>query len=137
MPDGRKDARDDHPTPPDAQRGQPGDPKDHFLQREESERERRKDGHKDAAAWAAGRKQRAIDARKDIAATWGSLTNNPEARVELALHADRMSRLNRVIDLADDRKEPTVSARAKVLVEREIARSSRVMLALKAKVGAR
>jgi hypothetical protein len=139
LPDARPqipDGRNDHPVlPPD--RGQPDPQRDHFLQREEKEREHRKEERKDAAAWAANRKQRANDERKDIAATWGPLTTNSEAKAELALHADRMSRLNRVIDLAEDRNEPTVTARAKVLMEREIARDSRVMLALKAKVGAR
>jgi hypothetical protein len=48
-----------------------------------------------------------------------------------------MARLNRVIDLATDRNEPTVVARANTLVQREIARDSRVMLALKVRLGTR
>jgi hypothetical protein len=136
-PDGRKDAHDDHPGYDANHPVQPGDPRDHFVQREEKEREHRKEAHKDPAAWAKSRQDRAVEERRDIATTWGGLTANAEAKAELAQHADRMSRLNRVIDLADDRNEPTVSARAKVLLQREIARNTRAMMAIKVKVGAR
>jgi hypothetical protein len=138
-PDGRKDGHDDHPGY-DANHPipiQPGDPRDHFLQREERERERRREERKDAAAWARHRQERAIEERRDLAATWGGFASNADARAELAVHADRMSRLNRVIDLANDRNEPTVSARAKLLIEREIARNTRAMMAIKIRIGAR
>lgn len=150
-PDARKDARDDHKDPPEARRGtveappahvdprqgSAVDPRERFLQLQNQERERRKDARKDAAAWAAGRQQRAAADRKEIAATWGAVANNAEAKAELAAHADRMARLNRVLDLAEDRNEPTVAARAKTLIEREITRNARVMQAIKAKAGAR
>lgn len=137
-PDGRHDDHhDDHAAPPALPQAQPGDPRDHFIEREQRERERRREARKDIKAWEAGRQQRAIEARRDITATWGGLTSNAEAKAELAIHADRMARLNRVIDLATDRNEPTVVTRANTLVQREIARDSRVMLALKVKLGAR
>jgi hypothetical protein len=147
-PDARRDPRDDHRDPPDARRGtaeappapidaRHEDPRERFIQLQNQERERRKEARKDAAAWAAGRPQRAAEERKEITATWGNLGNNAEAKAELAAHADRMARLNRVLDLAEDRNEPTVAARAKTLIEREITRNARVMAAIKAKAGAR
>jgi hypothetical protein len=150
-PDARKDPRDDHKDPPEARRGTAeappapinarqgaaGDARERFIQLQNQERERRKDARKDAAAWAAGRQKRAAEDRKEITATWGSLSSNAEAKAELTAHAERMARLNRVLDLAEDRSEPTVTARAKTLIEREITRHTNAMTAIKAKVGAR
>jgi ABC-type Zn2+ transport system substrate-binding protein/surface adhesin len=134
--DHRDDHRDDHKDAPTVV-VVAGDPRDHFIQQQEREREKRKEERKDAAAWAANRQRRAAEERKDINTTWGGLTSNAEARAELAAHADRMARLNRVLDLAEDRNEPTVAARAKLLIEREITRNSKAMMAIKLKVGGR
>ena len=157
-PDAHRDVRDDHKNPPDARKdnhddhrdnhddhrgpaeappARPGDAREHFIQLQNQERERRKDARKDAAAWAAGRQRRAAEERKEITATWGSVSTNAEAKAELTAHAERMARLNRVLDLAEDRSEPTVAARAKTLIEREITRHTNAMTAIKVRVGAR
>ncbi len=125
------------PVPIAARPGAASEARERFIQLQNQERERRKDARKDAAAWAAGRQRRAAEDRKEITATWGSLSTNAEAKAELTAHAERMARLNRVLDLAEDRSEPTVAARAKTLIEREITRHTNAMAAIKVKVGAR
>lgn len=133
-PDGRRDAHDDdHRAPPDVRRDA-DEARDHFIQREEREREARRQARKDAAAWAAARQQRAIERRRDVNTTWGVLVNNADARAELSVHAERMARLSRVVDLAEDRNEPVVVARARVLIAREITRHTTAMVAIRVRV---
>ena len=54
----------------------------------------------------------------------------PEARSELNLHSDRMARLNRILDIAQDKKDTTLATHAKQVIQREVARDARVMQSL-------
>jgi hypothetical protein len=80
--------------------------------------------------------KRALDHRKETIDTWGpSVVNRADARAELATHADRMARLNRVIDIAEDKGDPAMAARAKNLIGLEIARDARAMQEIKSRAG--
>jgi hypothetical protein len=138
--DDHRDPHDDHRDPHDDHRDPHDDRKDDFrdrmAQREEQERLHRKDLRKDVKTWNDGRLKRALDHRKETTDTWGvSVVNRADARAELSTHADRMARLNRVLDIAEDKGDPAMAARAKNLIGLEIARNSRAMQEIKSRAG--
>ncbi len=108
---------------------------EHLRQAQDAARARRKDIRKDIRAWNDGRSLRAETHRRDLAQTYANLVNIPEARSELATHADRMARLNRILDLAEEKAETTIVNRANELIRRENARSARVIAAIRARTG--
>lgn len=110
--------------------------REHFQKQQEQERLHRKEERRDLKAWIASRNQRAEQRRKDIATSWGTSVNTPEARAELTLHADRMARLNRLLDIYEDKGDTAAQARVKVLLDREIARDSNAMASIRARAGA-
>lgn len=102
--------------------------RDKLLERERQERERRKAERKNEKAWREAREQRARDRRKELQTTWGQdVVNRPEARQELATHADRMARLDRLLDIAEDRGDAAMTAQVQSLIQREVARDALVM----------
>jgi hypothetical protein len=106
------------------------------LQREhDAEYLRRQAARRDHAAWEAGREQRALDARNQLLATWGPLTDRADARAEFTTHADRMAQLNRILDVALDKGDSALAAHCRNVIQREIARDARIMAAIR--VGAR
>jgi hypothetical protein len=105
--------------------------------REDQERAKREAERKDQTKWNADRDKRAADWRSDMASQWGNTLDLPEARSELNLHSDRMARLNRILDIAQDKKDATLTAHAKQVIQREIARDARAMQALREKEGNR
>ncbi|MES1173154.1 MAG: hypothetical protein ABUL62_02405 [Myxococcales bacterium] len=108
------------------------------LQKEQQdERAKRQLAKKDTRTWDASREQRAAEARARVASTWGDLAEQPEAKAELATHAERMAQLNRILDVAQDQGDTALVARTNGVIQREIARDTRVLQGIRAKVGAR
>jgi hypothetical protein len=102
----------------------------------EERRLQRAELRRDARAWEAGRAARELEHRRELESVWGrALLTRPECRAELELHADRMARLNRIIDLAEDQHDPTLLAHARVVLDREIARDARVMGDIRMRLG--
>jgi hypothetical protein len=108
----------------------------HLKARHEQDRAQRKQAQRDPKAWQDSRPQRAEQRRKEIAQTWGDVTKKPSAQSELKLHAERMARLNRALDIAEQKGDQALIARVKDLTEREIVRDARVMDHMKADAGA-
>jgi hypothetical protein len=104
--------------------------------REDQERAKRETERKDQEKWKADRSKRAEDWRSDMASQWGKTLDQPAARTELNLHSDRMARLNRILDIAQDKKDSTLTTHAKAVIQREIARDARVMQTLRDKESA-
>jgi hypothetical protein len=103
----------------------------------DADRAKRDADRKDQQKWKAEREQRADAWRNDMASTWGNTLDMPEARSELSLHADRMARLNRIIDVAQDKKDSALMAHARQVIQREIARDARVMAQYRSREGGR
>jgi hypothetical protein len=140
------------PAPPSGERPEPGRPappanalaahdaevrketadqvRARMQQREDQERAKRETERKDEQKWKADRSKRADDWRNDMASQWGNTLDQPEARSELNLHSDRMARLNRILDIAQDKKDTTLATHAKQVIQREVARDARVMQSL-------
>ncbi|HTA91013.1 MAG TPA: hypothetical protein VK745_15595 [Polyangiaceae bacterium] len=107
-----------------------------LLRRQEEEHARRQAERRDERAWDARREQRALDARNELLSTWGPALDRGEARSELSIHADRMARLNRILDVAEDRADAALIARTQAVIQREIARDARVLHRIRASMEA-
>lgn len=94
-------------------------------QRRDEERRDRDARRGDRDAWNQGRAERAKTHRDEILASWGAAANTKEGREELARHGDVMARLNRVLDVAKDRHDDAMIARANELIQRESARHAK------------
>lgn len=108
-----------------------------MQQREDQQRAKREAERKNDAQWKADRTKRAEEWRSDMANQWGTTLDMPEARTELNTHSDRMARLNRILDIAQDKKDAALTAHAKQVIQKEIARDSRVMQELRDREGHR
>jgi hypothetical protein len=82
---------------------------------------------RNAAAWAASRQQRALEERREYAATWGDLALRPDVHAEMVLHAERLARLNRILDIAEDTGNGALAAHCHAVIDREVGRNARVM----------
>ena len=111
--------------------------RDRLLKQQVAERAQRQAARKDTRAWDAAREQRAAEARNQVNATWGNLADQPEAKAELATHAERMAQLNRILDVAQDKGDTALAARTDAVIQREIARDTRVLQAIRAREGVR
>jgi hypothetical protein len=108
------------------------------LHQFEDQRQRdRKLAAKDPKVWNDGRPQRASQHRSEIATTWGTAVNSPEAQAELKTHADRMARLDRILDIANQKGDTTLATRAQTDIQTEVDRDARVMQAIRIKAGVR
>jgi hypothetical protein len=108
-----------------------------MQQREDQERAKREADRKNEAQWKADRAKRAEDWRNDMANQWGNTLDQPEARSELSLHADRMARLNRILDIAQDKKDTALANHARQVIQKEIARDARMMAGYRDREGGR
>jgi hypothetical protein len=150
--DRRDDHRDDHRGPPGAvappaeappARGvveaPPADPR--IAQRvhevEEQRQRDRKLAIKDVKNWNDGRPKRALTHRGEIATTWGNLVTRPEAQAELKTHADRMARLNRILDIANQKGDATLADRCQRDIQNEINHDARILQGIRDKGGMR
>jgi hypothetical protein len=98
----------------------------HLRQEQEAARARRAALVKDDRRWEAERNARAENHRREIAQQWVHVADRPAARAELSLHADRMARLNRALDLAEA-SDAALVRRINDLIRRETARHARIM----------
>lgn len=89
----------------------------------------------DPAAWAAGRAERAAQRRREIAELWGNVVFRIDGQAKLRLHAERMSRLNRMLDLAEHGTDQALIARVRTDVTRELKRHAQSMQATIAATG--
>ncbi len=105
------------------------------LKEQQDERAKRQAAKKDTRAWDASREQRAAEARAQVTSTWGAIAEQPEAKTELATHAERMAQLNRILDVAQDKGDAALVARTNAVIQREITRDTKVLQGLRAKEG--
>ena len=108
-----------------------------LLKEQQDDRLKRQTQRKDTKAWEASRAQRAAEARSKLTSTWGNLAEQPEAKAELATHAERMAQLNRILDVAQDKGDSALVAHTNAVIQREIARDTRVLQTIRAKEGVR
>ena len=111
--------------------------RDRLQKQEAAEQAQRKLAHKDQRAWDAGREQRAAQARSELTSTWGDISEQPEAKAELATHAERMAQLNRILDVAQDQGNTALVTHTNSVIQREIARDTKVLQGIRARGGAR
>lgn len=108
-----------------------------LIKEQQDERAKRQIAKKDQHAWEASREQRAAEARAQVNSTWGDISERPEAKAELATHAERMAQLNRILDVAQDKGDAALAAKTNAVIQREIARDTRALQAIRAKEGVR
>jgi hypothetical protein len=108
-----------------------------LLKEQQDERAKRQQAKKDPRAWEASREQRADKARSELTSTWGDIAEQPDAKAELATHAERMAQLNRILDVAQDENDAALVARTNAVIQREIARDTKVLQGIRAKEGVR
>lgn len=84
------------------------------------------------AAWNASQDARAAAHRREVMEHWGAIASRADARAELQVHADRMARLNRILDVAVDSHDDTLAGHCRQVLQREIARDARVMARIQA-----
>lgn len=107
----------------------------HLKLRQDATRASRKDSRKDAKAWNDGRTLRAEKHRQEMTLALGNVAARSDLKAELATHADHMARLNRALDVAEDKADGPLITRSNDLIRREIARDAQVVTAIKAKAG--
>jgi hypothetical protein len=97
---------------------------------------RRSEQRRDLHAWEAGRAARELEHRRELESVWGAtFLSRPECRAELERHADRVARINRIIDLAEEQHATALLAHARAVLNREIARNAREMSELRVRLG--
>ncbi|MGO9838180.1 MAG: hypothetical protein ACLP1X_28695 [Polyangiaceae bacterium] len=97
---------------------------------------RRAAERRDMHAWEAGRAARELEHRRDLEGVWGpAFLSRPECRAELELHAERLARLHRIIDLAEDQHATALLEHARAVLNHEIARNARAMSDIRFRLG--
>lgn len=97
---------------------------------------RRSEERRDLRAWEARRAEREMENRRALAEVWGAnFLSRPECRAELELHAERIARLHRIIDLAEEQHAAGLLEHARSVLNREIARNARIMADLRVRLG--
>lgn len=108
------------------------------LQALEDQREREREAKvRDERAWEASREERAALHRRQVAEQWGAVAARADAQAELQTHADRMAHLNRILDIARLDNDEALANHCRLVIQREIARSARVMARISAEGGVR
>ena len=97
------------------------------------ERERR-DKIRNEAQWEASQEARAAAHRREVVEHWGAIASRAEARAELQVHADRMARLNRILDLAVDSRDDDLASHCRRVIQREVVRNARAMAKIETEV---
>ena len=105
-------------------------------QLETARRKNRARALEDPQAWAAGRAQRRAEHRQEIVQVWGNVVNSIDGQAKLRLHAERMSRLNRMLDLAEHAADKALVTRIRADIKRELVRHVKAMQATLAASGA-
>ena len=117
------------PIPP-ADRDRSAQYEQRLRQEQDAARARREASRKDEKRWEAERNTRAENHRREIAQQFAHI-EQPAAKAELSIHADRMARLNRALDLAEA-SDAALVRRINDLIRRENARHARTMAAIQA-----
>ncbi|HEY3254849.1 MAG TPA: hypothetical protein VGJ91_12905 [Polyangiaceae bacterium] len=102
---------------------------------EQGRRQKRAQALSDPTAWAAGRAERAAQHRQEIAQVWGNLASTIDGQAKLRMHAERMSRFNRILDLAERGSDKALVARVRADIARELIRHAKSMQASSSAVG--
>jgi hypothetical protein len=103
---------------------------------EDGLRAKRAELRRDQKAWDAGRAAREAEHRRQLEGVWGAaFLARPECHAELDLDAERIARINRIIDIAEDTHNAALLAHAQRVLGRELARHARVMAELRARLG--
>lgn len=106
------------------------------LQQVEAEhRKAREQGLKDPKAWAEDRGKRASQRRAELGQIWGVLVDGPDAQARLRIQADRMARLNRMLDLAQQKGDAALIKRVQKDIDTAIVKHARDMQTLRAALG--
>lgn len=97
------------------------------MRRDRLYRERRLAARRDLAAWRRLRADRALARRRAIYARWHWAVQTPEGRAEFVLYGDRMARLHRIRDIADERRDNAMIVRVDRVIELENSRHANVI----------
>jgi hypothetical protein len=133
----------DHDRDRDRDRDKPGaEPRGYAeyaarLQKlEDDRRAKRAEERRDQKAWEAARERREAERRRELEVIWGQeFLRRPECRAEMELDAERVARLDRIIDIAEDTHNAALLARARAVLAREVRRHARVMAELRLRLG--
>lgn len=106
-----------------------------LQQQEIARRAARKEALKDPKGWDDNRAQRASAHRARLAALWGNVVGTIDGQAHLRIHADRMARLNRMLDLAELKNDSRLVARIRLDISRELARDMQAMRQLQVASG--
>jgi len=108
-----------------------------LVELEVARRAARKEAQKDPKSWEENRAQRASAHRAELAALWGNVVGSIDGQARLRMHAERMARLNRILDLAEQKKDPALVTRIQTDIKRELARHAHAMQQLQVAAGLR
>jgi len=101
--------------------------RDAMHRRERLAIERRAALRRDINAWRRLRVERAMARRRAIYARWAWAVQTPEGRAEFVLYSDRMARLHRIRDLAEERRDQAMIVRADRVITLENSRHANVI----------
>lgn len=104
-----------------------------IIRRERLAIERRARERRDVALWRRMRIERALARRRAIYARWAWAVQTPEGRAEFVLYGDRMARLHRIRDIAEDRRDNGMVVRVDRVIELENSRHANVIALIIAK----
>lgn len=90
---------------------------------------------KDPKSWEESRAQRASAHRAQLASLWGSVAGSIDGQARLRLHAERMARLNRMLDLAEPKHDSALVKRIQADIERELTLHTELMMQLQRPAG--
>jgi hypothetical protein len=100
---------------------------EHLDREYELDRARRREAIRDEVRWERERELRAEAHRRAVEMQWDRVSDAHAARVELGIHADRMARLNRALDLSEEAGDEAMRLRIHALIGRENVRHARRM----------
>jgi len=89
----------------------------------------------DAQRWEDNRATRASAHRARVAALWGNVVGTLDGQARLRVHAEHMARLNRMLDLAEQKRDSALVKRIQAGIARELTRHLEAMLQLQAAAG--
>jgi hypothetical protein len=99
----------------------------HLRELEVGRRAARTAALKEPQSWADNRPTRAAQHRQQLAELWGNVVGSIDAQASLRMNADRMARLNRMLDLAEQKQDAALSTRLQADLTRELARHAHAM----------
>lgn len=101
--------------------------KEAMAARERRMAELRAKERRDAARWARLRAERAAAHRREIYARWAWAVATPKGKEEFLFYAERMARIHRIRDIAQDRRDTSMMTRVDRVIELENQRHANVI----------